>query len=51
VTSANYDANNRLTQWTMPGGGVTPAYDNNGNLACDGTKAIGSTTTGSLLCP
>ena len=32
MSSATYDANNRLTSW----GGVSLAYDNNGNLLSDG---------------
>jgi RHS repeat-associated protein len=39
VTSASYDADNRLTQWVAPGGGITPTYDANGNLANDGTNS------------
>ena len=34
LTSATYDANNRLTNW----GGTTHSYDNNGNLTSDGTR-------------
>jgi RHS repeat-associated protein len=38
VTSATYDANNRLTLWTTPSGSVSPTYDNNGNLTNDGSQ-------------
>jgi RHS repeat-associated protein len=38
VTSGTYDAANRLTQWTTPGGGVSPTYDANGNLLNDGNR-------------
>ncbi|MFN9726216.1 RHS repeat-associated core domain-containing protein [Acidovorax sp.] len=34
ITTATYDANNRLTQW----GGKTFSYDQNGNLIADGTS-------------
>jgi RHS repeat-associated protein len=40
VTSGTYDANNRLTQWVTPGGGITPSYDANGNLTNDGTSSF-----------
>lgn len=46
VTSASYDADNRLTQWVTPGGGVSPSYDLYGNLTSDGTNAkTGSEST------
>jgi RHS repeat-associated protein len=40
VTSGGYDAANRLNQWTVPGGGVSPSYDANGNLLNDGTRSF-----------
>lgn len=40
VTSASYDAANRLTQWVTPNGGTTPSWDANGNLASDGARSF-----------
>jgi len=40
LTSAAYDAANRLTNWTTPGGTTLPVYDANGNLTGDGTRTF-----------
>ena len=40
VTSASYDAANRLTHWITAGGGVTPSYDANGNMTHDGSRTL-----------
>jgi hypothetical protein len=41
VTSATYNADNRLTNWTTPSGAANPTYDANGNMTNDGTRTYG----------
>ncbi len=40
VSSAAYDADNRLTNWTTGGGATNPTYDANGNLLTAGTQTF-----------
>ena len=40
LTSASYDAANRLLSWAVPGGTTTPSYDPNGNMTGDGTRTF-----------
>ena len=44
VTSATYDADNRLTQWAAASGTLNPTYDANGRQITDGGKGHGSHT-------
>ena len=44
VTSATYDADNRLTAWAAASGTLNPTYDANGRQITDGGKGHGSHT-------
>jgi RHS repeat-associated protein len=45
VTSASYNADNQLTQWTTASSSVTPSYDLNGNMVCDNYSSSTSSCT------
>jgi len=40
LTTATYDADNRLTAWTTSGGTTSPTYDANGSMVGDGTRTF-----------